>query len=338
MRFVSVLLSGFLVSAAFVACVGDDPVPSGTPESDAQVAPDTAPTTTAPADASPPPTDAADAADATPPPACSPSADFGSPRLVPGLDTVLAAAGVRQWLDATLTDDEKLLFFSACGSDSNTDPSCDIWQATMTSGTASNVRKVDALSSTGAFERHPTLSPDGKRVFLLRGPRIYTAQRTDPLAAFPAPVVVDSLDLPAGGAQFDTDPFLGRSGKLYFMRGTASARTVHYATVAATGIDGARQLAADLSGLDPVVADAPGAAESQLFLAKIESGRRVTYSSDRSGATWSTLGQKYVGAINEATTSNFVNWVSADGCRLYFSRGTGVGGPYRIYYSERAGK
>lgn len=333
--------SGLLVvaSATVFACVGDDPVPAtGPSSSDAQAGPDTsappAASDAAPgADSAPPPSDAG--SDGAPARRCNPTADFGAPRLVAGLEGPLVAAGARQWLDATLTDDEALLYFSACNSDSNVDATCDIWQASMSAGVATSVRKVDALSSSGIFERHPTLSPDGKRVFLLRGTRIHTAQRTDPLAAFPAPVPVDSLDIPSGSGQFDTDPFFGRSGKLYFMRGTNAVRTVHYATVGATGIDGARQLAADLTGLDPVMADALGNAESLLFLAKLEGGRRVTYTSERTGATWSALGPKLVAAINDAATSNFVNWVSPDGCRLYFSRGTAIAGPYRIYVSVR---
>ena len=339
MRFFYVPALVVAASATVFACVGDEPVPASTTDGDAGAKPDTSvpvpPTTDAapaPDGSLPVPSDGG--GDAAPGPRCNPTADFGAPRLVPGLETPLVGAGARQWLDATLTDDEALLFFSACNSDSNVDATCDIWQANMAAGSATNVRKVDSLSSGTIFERHPTLSPDGKRVFLLRGTRIHTAQRNDPLSAFPAPVVVDSLDI-GGGAQFDTDPFLARSGKLYFMRGTASVRTVHYATVSATSIDAARQLAADLTGLDPVMADVPGNAESLLFLAKIEGGRRVTYTSERTGATRSTLGPRLVATLNDATTSNFVNWVSADGCRTYFSRGTAVAGPYRIYVAER---
>ena len=334
--------SAFVVlsTTCFFACVGSDPVGSGTPTgTDAQASPDTSvapvpPDASVPDGSTPPPPPVDGGSDGTAR-SCNLTAPFGNVRPVPGLEARVLAANslVKQWLDASLTDDERLMFFSACQSSENTDPSCDIYQGTMSGGAVADVRRLDTLSSGNAFERHPTISNDAKRLFLLRGPRIFTASRTDPLAAFGAPVAVDSLDVTGG--QFDTDPFLGRSGKLYFMRGTASPRVVHYATVSATSIDGARQLAPDLQGLDPIVADVGNEKESLIFLAKVENGRRVVYTSERSGATWSALGQSYVGAINEATSSNFVNWVSADGCRLYFSRGQSVSGPFRIMQAER---
>ncbi len=341
MRSTAAFIPGLALVTALHACVGDEPGGAPAPREDASLPPQDS----APPPPPPPPPDSSlpdaavrlDAApDASSPP-CDPTADFGNVTPLAGLEAKLLAlnAQAKQWLDATLTDDERLLLFSACDSPSNVDATCDIYQAALSAGVVTDVKKVDALSSSSAFERHPTLSPDAKRVFLLRGPKIYTASRSDPLGPFGPPVVVDSLDI--APPVFDSDPFLARSGKLYFMRGSG-ARTVHYATVSATAIDGARQLAADLVGLDPIMADVGNEKESLLFLAKIESGaqiRRVIYTSERSGATWSALGQKFVGAVNDANTSNFVNWVSKDACRLYFSRGTGVAGPFKIYVADR---
>jgi hypothetical protein len=246
-------------------------------------------------------------------------------------------SGVVQWLDATLNEDETLMLFSGCGTiGSNTSAGCDIYQANLNSGSVTSVARVDSLSSADGFDRHPTLSKDGKRLFLLRPPgRIYVTERASALGMFSAPTQVTSAP-PTG--ESDTDPFIARDGKLYFGRGSAIHKPVHYAAVSATAIDTATALAGNLVGIDPVMANETA---DFLLLAEVTpfpivaSSRRRMLVSERTGAAWSAPSEKYVAGLNVAMTSNFANWVSADGCRLYFSRGTSVGGGYKLMIATR---
>lgn len=274
-------------------------------------------------------------------PRCDKTADFGNVHELAGLGTALVAVrpAAQQWLDATLSDDERFMLFSACDTlANNAVASCDIYQAALdAAGTVTSVQRLDTLSDPAQYDRHPTLATNLLRVFLTRQGTIHTASRSDTLGTFGAASPVASLDYDAG-VFGDSDPFLSRGGTLFFMRGPGGAsRAVYYAQVNATSITGAQQLSPQLSGalLDPVMADVDGNAESLLFIAKNDAGRRVIYTSERTGATWSALTNKYVAELNAATTSNFVNWATPDSCRLYFSRGTSLSGGFKIYVAER---
>ena len=334
---IAVLLS-LAAFAPIVACVADEG--GGVPLVDSGVATDSGNVLLPDAgngdDAAP----TADAGGDANKPACNLTGDFGNVKPLPGLNAVLTMKfpAVLQSLDATLTDDEELMYFSACESTLNVDKTCDIYEAKLNQGTVTDIKKAANLSSADFYDRHPTLSADGKRLFMLRstpsGGKIHVSSRADVFAAFPAPVVVDSVSPPSG--TIDTDPFFARSDTLYFMRGMAAGiRTVHYATVGASSISNPKQLSANLNGLDPVMADKD---ETLLFVAQIvapENQRQIRVA-ERTGATFGDLSQKYVAALNDNNkTSNFVNWISKDGCRMYFSRGEGQVVNYNILVAER---
>lgn len=231
------------------------------------------------------------------------------------------------------------MLFSACENlTNNATPACDLYQASLdASGTVTSVQHLPTLSDATKYDRHPTLSSNLLRMFFLRGGTIYVSSRPNVLGTFSEPSIVATIDLPNS---IDADPFLSRTNTLFFMRGPANQRSIHDAQVNETSIDGAQQLSAQLTGqlLDPVMADVEGNAESLLFIAKIEGvpPQRRIYTSERTGATWSALTEKYVDALNVTETSNFVNWASPDSCRVYFSRGGSLGGGFKIYVADRS--
>lgn len=231
------------------------------------------------------------------------------------------------------------MLFSACDvAATNADRSCDLYSATLdVTGAVTFVQRQDVLSSDQAYDRHPTMSRDLLRMFFVRAGTLYTSSRTDALGTWGTPSVVATLDYDGGSGPGDADPFLSRAGNLFFMRGPTQARSVYYATVAATSISAATQLSPGLTGLllDPVLADENGDPESLLFVARFEGPHRVIYSAERTGAAWSGLTNKYIGSLNVASTSSFVNWVSPDGCQLYFSRGSNASADYKIYVAKR---
>ena len=123
------------------------------------------------------------------------------------------------------------------------------------------------------------------------------------------------------------------------MRGTTAVRKLHYVNVANSSITNPTQFH-DFTGLDPVMADKD---EKLLFLAQLVNNgnavQRQIRVAELSGATFSALSDKYVKALNDGgKTSNFVNWISKDGCHLYFSRGATINSSFKLYTAKRPTK
>ena len=89
-----------------------------------------------------------------------------------------------------------------------------------------------------------------------------------------------------------------------------------------------------LTGTSPVIDGA-----NRVFLGRYDAntGLRTIVSSERNpGGSFTEPSDRYVKALNVAGTSNYPTWISKDGCRLYFTRGTQESvTTYRIWTAEK---
>lgn len=275
-------------------------------------------------------------------PPCSPyQLGFGTPDPLRGLKNALEAAfpEVSQTLEATLTDDRTHMMFVGCPSGDVRASACDIYEATLVGGLApevQEVRKPTYLSSTTEYDRHPTLSPDGKRLFLVRGPKesIYVSYRVRVTDEFPAPVPFVSDDNPSG---VDTDPFFGRDGRIYFVRNPLDGVGSIY-SVDATSPSIRAAVSLGISGMAPVVDDENA---GRIFLAQLDVAQAGSKKAQirravRVHAVYTPPDDRYVELLNDdGKTSNVPSWVSSDKCQIYFTHSAEDDSSHQVWVARR---
>jgi len=315
--------------AAHVACSypdpsGDLPCTSCHPstraarDGDAAVADDgstAAPSTPAPVDAG-----------GTPTPKCSPTATFGAPALVPGIDPNAHASSPH------LTTDERVVFFT--GSDGQTSA---VFRATradrkMPFGPAEAVPGINSSSN----DNDPTVSADGLTLVFHSGRGgtndVWWAKRADADAEFGPPVAAPGI---ATSAYEGQGFFHVATSELWFV----SDRGGNYDIFRAKLESGTFGAAVNVTELNTPQDD---------FLPFLSAdGLTIYFSSTREGgkggqdlylATRTDPNGAFGPAIPIAELNTDVSEqagsLSPDGCRIYFSRHGGPGGQ-QIFVAER---
>ena len=273
---------------------------------------------------------------------CDEGSDFQVPSEVPGLDVVSSIGGsLDYWIDATLTDDERHMYFTGCSRDRRS--GCVLLHATFEdSGYATD---VGPARHEGNRPRHPSVSSDRSTIVWAEdgsgsSTRIFMASRTgldEYESGFSG--TREIMVLPRDSSQRYADPFVGRDKRLYVMLGPGSGvSTLHSAPLAGLTEDTVPTIVdAALTGTSPVVDGA-----NRMFIGRYDSntGLRTILVSERDASgKFGKAGDRYVKGLNAEGTSNYPTWVSKDGCRLYFTRGTqGSVDSYRIWMAERRAK
>lgn len=277
--------------------------------------------------------DATDAAIDVPSARCDPRASFGAPVALTSLNT---DAHDEQ---ADLSPDELTMYFSSTRSGGA--GSFDIYEATRSSTAApfGNVIPVTGVNTTGE-DREPRVTADGLSMFAssrASGAPLYhvtLATRTSTTLAFSGLQVVATVN----GTTNDGDPYILPTGNvLYF----ASDRGGNYGLYRSSRTGGAFSAPTLISGVDldsannesnPVVTPD----ELALYFASDRPGGLGSY--DIYEATRSTVADGFgapVALTSLNTTSlDAPNWVSADGCALYFTRLEANLG-YQLYVATR---
>lgn len=274
--------------------------------------------------------------------ACDATSDFQEPRELPGLDIVGSIGGnLDYWIDATLTDDERHMYFTGCSQERR--GGCTLLHASF--DTAGHATDVGPVRTKSGRPRHPSVSPDRSLIVWAEeasgsGTRIYVASRTgleEYDNGFRDPREV--MTLPPDSNQRYADPFIGRDNRLYVMLGPGSGiSTLHSTPLVGLNEDTVPTLVdAGLTGTSPVLDGG-----SRVYMGRYDTntGLRAIFTSERDATgKFGKATDKYVKALNAEGTSNYPTWASKDGCRLYFTRGTqGSIDSYRIWVAERRAK
>ena len=311
--------------SAIAACVGSEPVPGpSTIETDAG---DVTNRGDADADAG---LDASDASDASPPSdggtdgavdgaACDPSAAFGIPLPVPGLNTTANETSF------TITADR--LHAVVARFDGAADA---LFKA-------DRLTTSDPFSETGAaipgYASWPSLSADGKTLYFDKGgvPQVHYATRAAVSDAFGTPALAPG----ASGATYGHfTAFLAAPGVLYFIEGRAGNNNAVMRT--ASGASPTEVLAAGYSVRNPVVT----ADELRMFVTdNTVTGRYKVVALKRAftSAAWA-LDPSSAQLVNLVTSGNaYPVSITPDGCTLYLAGDAypGGAGGYDIFVTTR---
>lgn len=317
------------LAAGFYGCVGDDPQLEGP---------------NARADAAPPndgglPGDGNGNGDGAPAASCDLAAPFGTPLLVPGLES---AGG-----DSTpsLTPDELEIYFTRIP------PSQDfngagIFRARRASLRAAFGTPTRFFDRPGLFDSDPLVSADGTTVLAALLGANGGAGGADIFAitADGGASAVVGVNTP----QNDGQPFLSVDGsELWFVRSVTEA-LADGGSRSQTDIFHAAYAAGVASAVGPV-AELDLASSNESWPVLSADRKTIFYASSRTDAVPSTSGENVWMARRGAATGPFdpptpvpelnsarsdaPRWVSADGCRLYL--GSDRGGDTKIYMAER---
>jgi Tol biopolymer transport system component len=297
----------FVVSCSLLDPLDD--ISNGARQSDARSMPD------APADASQTPK----------PPACDSKKPFGPPTLITSLLAPLHEVNAR------FLPDELTVFFQV----KEADDSNHLYTASRPSLGApfTTPKRVDVLNSADS-EGQPTLTGDGRTIFFSRWPRnnssrIYTSRRPTLDAAFAPPSQLPILQ--NGGV---SGPYVVPDGNaLYYVAGDVVAE-IHRATKAETGFsDGilVSEIGSDAGELDPTVTPD----ELTIYFASFRTGQWDIWMATRAKRDGPFSN---IHPVEELNTSfeEYAAWISADGCRLYFSSNRLRGdSDHDLYVAER---
>jgi Tol biopolymer transport system component len=254
------------------------------------------------------------------PPRCDPSAPFGAGVPV----TELNSADQENFV--WLTADELTAYLSS--NRSGGVGGYDIWVAARTSitGTFSTPELLGTVN-TAADESRPTLSADGLTLFASQYQtefKIVSTTRTSTSLAFGTLTNVDALNDPTPTV-YDADVMLAASGNAYF----ASARGANTNLFYATRNGASFNQPAVLNGTTLSDAGFDGCA----VISPDE--KTIVFCSNRAGGAGGldmyisqrTTTVEAFPAVSALTTLNTAgaeqsNWISADGCVLYYATGT----------------
>ncbi|MCC6877413.1 MAG: PD40 domain-containing protein [Sandaracinaceae bacterium] len=248
------------------------------------------------------------AADSAPPPACDPSqafafASFGG--LATGLDELVVLP----------TPDLLSVYVTR-----NTSGNFDVYfhtRATLDAdfGAAGEVAELN----TAGDDVLSWLSPDRLTAYLTRAGDIAVATRASASAPFGAPVVVADVS----GTGNDIDPFLARSGTLYF----ASDRGGDFALYSAAPAAGGRFATPVLIGeLDTGAAEVrPVLTDDERTIYFTRAGVLLSAARDSRLMPFGSAGAR-PDLVSEPNSTTLVSWVSGDGCRLVLTT-DGIVGP-----------
>lgn len=271
--------------------------------------------------------------------ACDATSDFQNARQLPGLDDAMLGRShlSNYYIEASLTDDERNVYFAACAEEQR--PACEIYRAHLDD--RGNVDSTNYVDTGARSPRHPSISADGRTIVWSeeygRGSLLFLAEGD--AATFGPDLFTngrEALHLPEGSNVRYADPYIARDNRLYAVFGPSSGTSTVYSTPIAT--DAALMVDAKLTGLSPVIDGA-----NRVYLGRYDSntGLRKIVTSERAAgsAPFSEPTDRYVKGLNLPGTSNYPNWISKDGCRLYFTRGTQESvATYRIWLAERKAK
>jgi Tol biopolymer transport system component len=269
-----------------------------------------------------------DAADANA--ACNPNKPFGTPREVGGLATPNHEGAAR------LSPDELTAYFHAVRDAGTTD----LYVATRTSPSASftGEARVDAVSSAFS-DNHPSISDDGRLLVFGRFSSgtwsIFYAQRANTAAAFAAPVEAPIL---SGDPGSELQPYL-TPGALYYTAYPPDAGERPKIRRAALPV-GTKAALAELDSSDSECNPTVTPDELTIYFCSNRPAAGAKGQFDIYVATRATKNEPFTGIkpVEElnTTASEYPDWVSPDGCRLYFTsdrvRGDGSGD---VFVAER---
>lgn len=265
--------------------------------------------------------------------ACNPAGAFGNIRAVGGLNSA------RENEFVSLSHDELTVYFADDSAAPGT-PNFDLYVASRpTTGTPFGAPVPLAALNTGSDDRSPSVSADGLSLFFhsSRGTSydLYVSTRTSTGVSFGAPT---PLGASINTSFTETSPAISADGQtLYFDRDEGTGSRLFRSTLGPTGF----QAPTPVSELDT------GSAHSAALTAD---GRTIFFASDRAGGAgmidiWTASRastQVPFGAIANVAElgtalQEFPDWVSTDGCRLYFTaeRSGGAGG-FDIFVADRA--
>lgn len=269
---------------------------------------------------------------------CDPTATFGTPIPLTSLNTTANAEA------AHLSPDELTIYFSS------TRPGgmggSDIYEAmrTSTHGDFGNVKAVIGVNTT-ADERSPSVTADGLSMFAMSGPsdgsayRITLATRNNTSAQFSALLPVAAVNSTAKyGA-----PYILPKGDVLYLASKPSTGS-YYALYKSMKTNGVFSSPALVDGIDlnsPSDKAGPVVTPDELTL---------FFSGDRSGtpgdediyeATRPTIEVEFgapvsLTALNTPANIERPNWISPDGCNLYFTRSDPNLG-FQLYVATRGG-
>jgi Tol biopolymer transport system component len=263
--------------------------------------------------------------------ACNLSAPFGTPTLVPGIDTA------SDEITASFSPDELTAYVRAVPSFDGGVGGHDILIATRASRSdAFGGERVLANVSTPGDDASATTTGDGLRIFTSNNSSgnydIYVATRTTLVSDFGVPATVSGL----ATADDEVDPWISRDGTIiYFARSPANGNSHIYTALAPSGAFSAPTQVAELSS--STNEDLPVVSDDQLtiYFMSDRSGQRDIWMSTRAVATDGWGAPTSVAELN-TPYQELPSWLSPDKCRLYFGsdRPGGMGGR-DIYVAER---
>lgn len=243
---------------------------------------------------------------------CDPRGAFGAPVEVAGINSDLDDAAAR------LSADELEITFSR-----RTDGLWDLWRATRDApdapfGPPALVTIVNSVSS----DLWPTISPDGLTM-------LYQADRTIPGTYHVWRSTRASLTVPFGPPMLrgdlrdhDVNPMLANDHALYFsseMRGGLGLGEILRSPIDANGAIGAPELV--VGGVNSVAhEDAPAITSDErvMFFRRLTAGETDVYTAARSTPSDGFGAAVPVPGLAAPGVSEVPNWISPDGCHLYF--------------------
>lgn len=262
---------------------------------------------------------------------CDPSGAFGSPVLVGGINSDQEDAAAR------LSEDELEITFSRL-----TNGVWDLWRATRSAiedpfGAPQLLTTVNSVSS----DVWPTQSPDGLTL-------LFDADRTTPGTYHIWRSTRASKAVPFGppmprGELRDNDfhPMLANERSLYFasaMRAGLGLREILHAPVAENGAIGTPELL--VGGVNSESDDdAPAVTSDErlIFFRRATAGETDVFTASRSTATDGFGAATPVPGLAEPAVSEIPNWISPDGCHLYFhSNASTTAGGANVWMTSRA--
>lgn len=260
-------------------------------------------------------------------PACDPSKPFGAPVRLAELDAGMQAATPR------LSHDELTLYFTTQGQGT------DLAKAVRSAPSGAFGQPSIMAESTTSNENDPSVSVDHLRLFFQSTRNgtsdIFTARRANVTAPFGPVSPVNAVNTDAGESHAY---FRQATGELWFVRDEgATGYDIFVAKENATGFDPPKKVT-ELSSI---------ANDWQPQIS--EDGLTVVFASDRDGGKggfdlWIAKRSNATApfgaptALSELNTNavEFAGWLSADGCRIWFSSNRAdAGGSSSIYYAQR---
>ena len=271
---------------------------------------------------------AVDAAVAGP---CDLGAPFGDIQRVGGVNTAQADEFV------SLSPDELTLYLASNRADPGT-PNLDLYVATRSSRGESFSAPVaiDAVNS-GSDDRAPEVSADGKALFFHSsrsgGYDVYVSTRANTAAGFAAPVSVAGVN----SADIEGNPGLAADGEtLYFGRYTNNVPGVWRATRGPAGYGSASPV--EEINTPNAFWNTTSPDDLAIFFASDRDGGRGgadIYVASRASRTEPFGHITNVAELN-TDKSESPDWISPDGCRIYFSSDRpGSDGDFDVWQASR---